>query len=63
MERQGVRGLAVEHRHALHLATLPRHHRDPFDRLLIAQAQADDLALLTADRTLAVYDGLEILWA
>ena len=38
MQRSGVEGLPVEHAHALRVATLPNLHRDPFDRLLIAQA-------------------------
>ena len=42
--------------HALHVATLPHHHRDPFDRLLIAQAQLEDLLILTADPILGAYD-------
>jgi len=37
------------------VATLPWHHRDPFDRMLIAQAQFESLVLLTGDETLAVY--------
>ena len=63
MERQAVAALPVQHRHALHVVGLPRHHRDPFDRLLIAQAQLDKLTLLTADRKFADYDGIELLWA
>lgn len=42
--------------HGLRVADLPPHHRDPFDRLLIAQAQIERLAILTADRQLAAYD-------
>src|SRR5215210_4290589 len=45
----GVQPLPIELQHALHVATLPAHHRDPFDRLLIAQAQLEDLPILTAD--------------
>lgn len=63
LERQGVEGLPVHHRHALMVASLPHHHRDPFDRLLLAQAQAEDLAFLTADRQLAAYEGVDFLWA
>jgi PIN domain nuclease of toxin-antitoxin system len=48
--------LAISAAHALRVAALPPHHRDPFDRLLIAQAQIEDLPLLTADSALAVYD-------
>ena len=42
--------------HALRVADLPAHHRDPFDRLLVAHAQIEKLAILTADRQLAAYD-------
>ena len=48
--------LPIEHSHALHVATLPLHHRDPFDRLLIAQAQLEDLPILTADPIFARYE-------
>jgi PIN domain nuclease of toxin-antitoxin system len=48
--------LPIEHRHALHVGTLPPHHRDPFDRLLIAQAQLEDLPILTADPIFDRYD-------
>jgi PIN domain nuclease of toxin-antitoxin system len=56
MQRSGVSGLAVEHSHALHVSTLPRHHRDPFDRLLIAQAQLEALPIVTADPAFDPYD-------
>jgi PIN domain nuclease of toxin-antitoxin system len=56
MARSGTAGLPVEHRHALQVGELPDHHRDPFDRLLIAQARIEDLALVTADRQLEAYD-------
>jgi len=62
MASSGVRALPVSHAHALQVAILPPHHRDPFDRLLVAQAQLERLPLLTSDRQLAAYD-LEILWA
>jgi len=52
----GVQPLAIEHEHALRVATLPAHHRDPFDRLLVAQAQIDDLPILTADPAIGKYD-------
>lgn len=48
--------LAVEYGHALHVATLPLHHRDPIDRLLIAQAQIEHLLILTADPWFDRYD-------
>jgi PIN domain nuclease of toxin-antitoxin system len=62
MASSGVQALPVSHAHALHVATLPAHHRDPFDRLLVAQAQLERLPFLTADRRMATYD-IEILWA
>ena len=56
MTSTGITPLPVHHRHALHVATLPPRHRDPFDRLLIAQAQLEKLPILTADRSFALYD-------
>ncbi len=53
----GYEELAVEGRHVLALADLPPHHRDPFDRILIAQARTEGLVLLTVDRALAAYGG------
>ncbi len=47
--------LAVTWEHALHVAALPLIHRDPFDRILAAQAMAENLTLVTADRALARY--------
>lgn len=52
----GIVPLPVQHTHAMRVAELPLHHRDPFDRLLIAQAQVEALSLLTADRQLEAYD-------
>ena len=51
-----VTGLPVSHAHALHVATLPPHHRDPFDRLLVAQAQLEGLTIVSADQALERYD-------
>jgi len=56
MARTGVTALPVHVRHALHVATLPKRHRDPFDRLLVAQAQLEDLPILTADPAFRRYD-------
>lgn len=47
--------MPVEHRHAGAVVGLPWHHRDPFDRLLLAQAATSDLVFATADRTLEAY--------
>jgi PIN domain nuclease of toxin-antitoxin system len=52
----GIASLTISPDHALHVATMPLHHRDPFDRLLIAQAQLEDLAILTSDPHFAAYD-------
>lgn len=56
MRQAGVRELPVSHAHALAAAALPPHHRDPFDRLLVAQTRLEDLTLVTADRALAACD-------
>lgn len=52
----GFTELAVTGRYTRTAARLPTHHHDPFDRMLIAQAQLDGLHLVTADRTLQRYD-------
>ncbi len=52
----GVRSLALAAAHGLAVAQLPTHHRDPFDRLLIAQAMTEGLTLVTADANFAAYD-------
>ena len=44
------------------LMTLPVHHRDPFDRLLIAQALAEDVPVITCDKEFRKYKGLEVIW-
>lgn len=53
----GYNELPIEGRHCLTLASLPPLHRDPFDRMLVAQALSDGLTLLTADSIVAEYDG------
>ena len=50
--------LAITGLHTLTVARLPPIHKDPFDRLLIAQAMTEPLMLLTADDTLAAYSDL-----
>lgn len=52
----GITPLAISHLHALRVAELPRHHGDPFDRLLIAQAQLEGLSILTSDSAFDRYD-------
>lgn len=50
-----IRALDVTFVHAIEAGKLPQHHRDPFDRMLIAQANAEQLVLLTADRIFEKY--------
>jgi len=53
--------LPVEARHALATCELPWHHKDPFDRLLIAQAQTEGLTLVSVDENMPRY-GVALLW-
>jgi PIN domain nuclease of toxin-antitoxin system len=53
--------LPVTALHAERVETLPWHHRDPFDRLLVAQAALEDHALVSADARMAAY-GAEVIW-
>lgn len=48
--------LAATLQHVLEVATLPAHHRDPFDRLLVAQARVEGVPLVTADDALEAYE-------
>ena len=48
--------------HALKLFGLPLHHHDPFDRMLIAAALAEDIAILATDREFKRYKGLRVIW-
>ena len=61
LRSQRVGSLPVEHAHAFRVAELPPHHRDPFDRLLVAQAQVERLPILSRDPALRDYD-VEVLW-
>ena len=61
LEQAGVDLLPITARHADRVGTLPMLHRDPFDRLLVAQAELDGLALVSADRELSDY-GIEVIW-
>jgi len=51
-----IRSLDITHLHTLAAGELPPHHRDPFDRMLIAQTRAEGMVLLTADRAFKLYD-------
>jgi PIN domain nuclease of toxin-antitoxin system len=61
MAEDGIDPLPIEHAHALRVARLPPHHSDPFDRLLVAQAQLERCSLLTADAQLFGYD-VDLVW-
>ena len=53
--------LPVRISHVVRVALLPLHHRDPFDRLLVAQAQSASLTVVSADPVLAQYD-VKVTW-
>ena len=58
----GYQFLAIEPEHAAAIETLPRHHQDPFDRLLVAQALIEPMRLLTHDSNVARYgDTIELV--
>lgn len=57
----GFQLLSLDFRHVTAVEGLPFHHRDPFDRLLVAQALAENLTLVTADPLLLNY-GISVLW-
>jgi PIN domain nuclease of toxin-antitoxin system len=58
MALNGLMTLPVNLAHTLQLSQLPDHHRDPFDRMLVAQAMAEPMFLVTSDRALAAYGDL-----
>lgn len=55
MEQSGFRPLPTTSQHAYAVRTLPPHHSDPFDRMLLAQARSEGLTILTADAQFAPY--------
>jgi len=64
--RRGIAGndfiiLPIEPKHTAIVATLPFHHKDPFDRLLIAQALAEGIPLISTDSAIDAY-GVQRLW-
>lgn len=61
MEANGLIALPIRHEHAIQAAALPLHHRDPFDRMLVAQARMEELKLVTADSWIRDYQ-VEVLW-
>lgn len=61
MRHNGIEWLPVRPEHCERITFLPFHHRDPLDRLLIAQAQAEKLEIVTCDPHFAAY-GVQVLW-
>lgn len=53
--------LEVKMQHVLQIASLPDHHRDPFDRLLIAQSQTENIPLVTIDHLISQY-AVDVIW-
>lgn len=62
IEQSGFQTLPIDLRHALFVEQLPWHHRDPFDRILIAQAAIEDRTLVSRDRVLFDY-GVPVILA
>ncbi len=61
LHRNGFRRLDIEPNHCSELSLLPSHHKDPFDRMLIAQAKINSLTLLTRDPVIHRY-GVPWIW-
>lgn len=62
VENLGVRILPYTAEHAFCLFDLPKHHADPFDRQIIAQALSEKIPVITPDEMFAHYKGLNIVW-
>jgi PIN domain nuclease of toxin-antitoxin system len=54
--------LPFESQHASMLFSLPPHHRDPFDRMILSTALVEKLPIVTADRTFRRYAGIKVIW-
>lgn len=61
MARHGFEALPLDLRHVLRAGALPPVHRDPFDRMLVAQAQLEGIPIITADPAIGRYD-VEVIW-
>ncbi len=53
--------LSISAEHALRLFSLPLHHKDPFDRIIVAQSQEENIAVVTADAVMKHYE-IEVIW-
>lgn len=61
VDDDGFRHLPVDHRHAIHAGLLDNDHKDPFDRLLAAQALLDGMTVITCDPKIAAF-GCDVIW-
>ena len=61
MLHNAFNGLPIQMGHTLHVYNLPPLHRDPFDRLLVAQSQIEDFPILTADPQISQYE-VQVIW-
>ncbi len=62
LARDTITALPIEIMHTLHVADLPQHHKDPFDRLLISQSIQESIPIMTADEQFEPYKA-QIIWA
>ncbi|MGH9530141.1 MAG: type II toxin-antitoxin system VapC family toxin [Terriglobales bacterium] len=61
LAEQAIRALSVTQEHSLKVYDLPMHHRDPFDRLIVAQAIIEKMTILTSDQTFGKYP-VNVVW-
>jgi len=61
LTEEGFNELPISSAHGLRASALPPHHRDPFDRMIVAQAQCEGLTVVTRDERIAAY-GVPVLW-
>jgi len=62
LRRIGVHHLPIRHDHTLRVARLPEVHKDPFDRILIAQALEEHVEIVTSDQIIPRYPGVRVAW-
>ena len=61
MAINAIQGLPIQISHALHVYNLPNHHQDPFDRMLVSQAQLEGMHILTSDSQISEYH-VKVIW-
>ncbi len=61
LEKNRIETIPILNEHAFLAGRLPPHHKDPFDRMIVAQARIESMGLITSDSALASYD-IEIFW-